>query len=272
MDALFHGIQAVLQTARYRGGAIVQPFLQNGFQVFLRGAVVQPHHHQINGNIAFHAGLRHQRVDKRFRLHSAGFWLKHKANGVFAIAFVAHFFQQVQHQLFGVELVLVKLFFACFGLGIGLLFNFCQDFGGGSVGRQFAYHHAPLSTRQLFHVITRAHADAAFACFVNLRDVFGGGNNVCAASKIGRGNVLQQIGGGESGIFQQCHRRLRHFAQIVRWNFGCHAHGDAACAVEQHHRQPRGQRFGLFKRAVIIGDKVHRALVDFAQQQLGKRG
>ena len=43
---------------------------------------------------------------------------------------------------------------------------------------------------------------------------------------------------------------------------------NAAGAVEQAERQARGQLFGLFGGAVVVGDEVHRALVDLVQQQL----
>ena len=72
-------------------------------------------------------------------------------------------------------------------------------------------------------------------------------------------------------LFQKCNRGLGNFAQIVRRNFRGHAHRDARRAVEQNHRQPRGQHGGFFKRAVVVGHKIHRALMDFRKQQLGNR-
>ena len=90
VDALFHLRQTVRQTAGNGGNTVVQPFLQNGFQVFLRRALVVAHHHQIYRHIAFQAGLRHQRIDETFRLDAAGFGLEHQAHRMFAVRFVAH--------------------------------------------------------------------------------------------------------------------------------------------------------------------------------------
>ena len=59
VDAFEHLFQAVLQAAGYGGYAEIEPLLQDGFQVFLRGAVVEPDHHQIGRHIAFQPGLRH---------------------------------------------------------------------------------------------------------------------------------------------------------------------------------------------------------------------
>ena len=92
MNAFFYLAEAEFQTACDRNHAKIEPFLQNGFQIFLRRAIVEPHHHQIHRHIALKAGLRHQRVDEVFRLDAARFRLKHKPHGRLAVALVAHFF------------------------------------------------------------------------------------------------------------------------------------------------------------------------------------
>ena len=265
MDAPFHRVQAVLQPARYGGDAVVQPFLQDGFQVFLRRAVVRAHHHQIHGNVAFQSGLRHQCVHEMLRFDAAGFRFENQADGVFAVAVVAHFFNQIQHELFGVDLVLAQLLFAGFGLGIGLLFDFGQDFGGRCVGRQLRYDDAPLPARHFVDFVPRTHAQAAFAGFVYLLHVFGRRDDVSAAGKIGRGDVCHQICRAQIRIFQQGDGGLGDFGQVVGRDFGGHAHGNAAGAVEQHHGQACGQQHGFFLRAVIIGHEIDCALLDFAQ-------
>ena len=94
---------------------------------------------------------------------------------------------------------------------------------------------------------------------------------MAAAGKIRRGDVFHQIRRLQIRLFQQRNRGLGHFAQIVRRNFGGHAHRNARRAVEQHHRQPRRQGNRLFKSAVVIGHEIHRALIEFGQQQFGNR-
>ena len=191
---------------------------------------------------------------------------------MFAVALVAHFVDELEHQLFGVELVLVELFFAGFGLGVGLLFDFGQDFLRTGVGRQLGDDEAPLAACQFFDFVAGAHADAAFAGFVELEQVFGRGDDVAAAGEIGGGSVLHQLGGGERGLFEQGYSGGGNFAQVVRRDFGGHAHGNAGGAVEQHHGQAGGQGNGLFKRAVVIRHKIHRALMQLGKQQFGNRG
>jgi hypothetical protein len=50
------------------------------------------------------------------------------------------------------------------------------------------------------------------------------------------------------------------------------AHGNAAGAVQQHKRQPRGQLFGFFGAAVVVGLEVDRAFVDLVEHQPRDRG
>ena len=188
VQPFFHLREAEFQTTCYGNNAKIQPFLQNGFQVFLRGAVVQTHHHQIHRHIAFERGLRHQRVDEHVGVGAAGFGLEHKAHGVFAVGFVAHAVDEIQHQFFGVELVLVELFFARFGFGVGLFFDFGEDFRGIGVGRQLGNNHAPLAACEPLDFVTRPHAHAAFAGFVNPAQIRRRCDDLPAADKIGRGD------------------------------------------------------------------------------------
>ena len=90
VQPFFHLVQTEFQTTCYGNDAEIQPFLQNRFQVFLRGAVVQPHHHQVHGHIAFQRSLRHQRVDEGIGIDAAGFRLEHQTHGMFAVGLVAH--------------------------------------------------------------------------------------------------------------------------------------------------------------------------------------
>ena len=151
---------------------------------------------------------------------------------MFAVRFVAHALNQIQHQLFGIELVLVELFFTRFGLGIGLLFDFRQNLGGIGIGRQLAHNHAPLAARQFFHFVTRPHPHAALAGFVEREQILVRCDDVAAAGKIGRGDVFHQIRRLQIRLFQQRNRGLGNFAQIVRRNFGGHTHRNARRAVE----------------------------------------
>ena len=69
--------------------------------------------------------------------------------------------------------------------------------------------------------------------------------------------------GFQRRLFEQRNRRLRNFVQIMRRDFGRHAHRDARRAVEQHHGQAGGQVQRFVKRAVVVRHKIHRPLIDF---------
>ena len=166
---------------------------------------------------------------------------------------------------------MVELLFARFGLGIGLLFDFGQNFLRAGIGRQFAHHHTPLAARQLFDFIARTHAHAAFSAFVNVLQIGSRRDDLAAAGKIGSRHISHQISNRHGRLFQQRYRRLGDFGEIVRRNFGGHAHGNARCAVEQHHRQPRRQVHRFFECAIVIGHEIYRAHIDFRQQQFGNR-
>ena len=236
VDAFFHLLQTMLQTAGNGGYAEIQPFLQNGFQIFLRRPFIVADHHQIYRRIAFQAGLRHQGIDEILRIHATGTRLEHQAYRLLAVAFVAYFFNQFQHQLAGIELILAELFLTGFRLGIGLLFDFGQNFLGAGIGRQFGNDHAPLAARQFFHFITRTYPHAAAAALVNIQQFLAAGNDLAAAGKIRALDVFHQSGGIERRLFQQRNRRLGNFSKVVRRNFGGHADSNAGCPVEQHHR------------------------------------
>jgi hypothetical protein len=72
------------------------------------------------------------------------------------------------------------------------------------------------------------------------------------------------------GFLDQQARRFRDFAQVVRRDFGGHADGDARSAVQQHDRQACRHQLRLGHRAVVVGDEIHRAAIDLAQQQVGE--
>ena len=155
------------------------------------------------------------------------------------------------------------MFFTGFGLGIGLLFDFGQNFLSAGIGRQFGNDYAPLAARQFFHFITCTYPHAAAAAFVNIQQFLAAGNDLAAAGKIGALDVFHQTGGIERRLFQQRNRRFGNFGKVVRRDFGGHADGNAGCAVEQHHRQSGRQLHRLFKGAVVIRYEIDRTHVDF---------
>ena len=128
MDAFFHLAQAVFQAAGDGVNTELQPFTDDLQQILLCRTAVHAHHHQIDGNIDFQAGLREQGVHQLFAVDAAGLGFKHQAHRASTVRLVAHVFQLRQQQFFLVDLFLGQFFLAVFELGIGLLFDFGQDF------------------------------------------------------------------------------------------------------------------------------------------------
>ena len=62
------------------------------------------------------------------------------------------------------------------------------------------------------------------------------------------------------------------FLQVVRRDFRRHAHRDAGSAVQQHHRQARGQELRLAHRAVVVVGEIHRAAVELGEQHVLREG
>ena len=84
--------------------------------------------------------------------------------------------------------------------------------------------------------------------------------------KSGAGMILHQRLDRQIGVLDQRQRGVDHLAQVVRRNVGRHADGDAARAIDQHVREPRGQDRGFPVLAVVIVLKIDGILFDIGQQ------
>ena len=98
-----------------------------------------------------------------------------------------------------------------------------------------------------------------------------GRDDLSAAGEVRAADVRQQLVVLDVGVLRQHDCGLGDFFQIVRRNLGRHAHRNAGCAVEQHHRQARGQHRRFLECAVVVGNEIHRAHVQLGQQQIGNR-
>eukprot|EP00966_Prymnesium_polylepis_P179548 4157212-Prymnesium_polylepis.1 len=77
-----------------------------------------------------------------------------------------------------------------------------------------------------------------------------------AAREVGRRHQLEQLLVGQLGIGEQCAQRIDELGEVVRRAVGRHADRDAGGAVEEEHRQPRGQHGRLGLRRVEVVHKV----------------
>ena len=84
------------------------------------------------------------------------------------------------------------------------------------------------------------------------------------------GQELHQFTDRGGGIFQQMHRGVHHFAEVVRRNVRGHADADTHAAVHQQVRELGRQHFRFIRVFVEGRDHVHRILVDVRQQFFGE--
>ena len=71
------------------------------------------------------------------------------------------------------------------------------------------------------------------------------------------------------GFLDHEHRGVNDFAQVVRRNVRGHADGDAASAVDEKIRNPRGKNERLFLRFVEVGSEIDGFFFNISQQFLG---
>ena len=70
----------------------------------------------------------------------------------------------------------------------------------------------------------------------------------------------------EVGIVDQRHTRVDDLGEVVGWNIGRHADGDAGGTVDQQVRQAGREDRGLPFRFVVVGDEIDRFLVEVGEQ------
>ena len=142
--------------------------------------------------------------------------------------------------------------------GVHLCGDLLQHLGWRDLVGQADDHHIAVLA-----LVAGAGANAAAADGVCLQNLISGRGDDAVGWEIRAVHVRHQLVDASARMIQQMHAGARYFAQVVRWNVGCHAHGDAGAAVHQQHRQPRRQQFRLFQYAVEVRHEIDGALIDF---------
>jgi hypothetical protein len=96
-------------------------------------------------------------------------------------------------------------------------------------------------------------------------DDSGASENEPAGRKIRSRHHFQNLGKRRGGLLDQMNRGIDNFGEIVRWNVGGHAHGDARRAVHQQVRHTRRQYFRLHFAFVIVGAEIDGLFIDILQ-------
>ena len=116
--------------------------------------------------------------------------------------------------------------------------------------------------------IPRPHLDAAPSCLKDLPHLGRVVQDLAAAHKVGGGHgradvVLRVFDEGDGGGAQ--------LGQVERADVAGHAHRDAEGVVGQNGREGDGQQGRFGGGAVVVGDKIHRLLVDVPEQFFADR-
>ena len=76
---------------------------------------------------------------------------------------------------------------------------------------------------------------------------------------------------GKSGVWivDEQADRVHHFAKVVGWNIGRHAHCDPRRTVDQQIGEAGGKHRRLLKAVVVVGGEIHRVLIDIGQHVEG---
>ena len=266
VDAIQYFAQPVLTAAGDGLLAEGDPFLQHLAQRFLHGFAIQANCGQVDGNRCFKAGMGQQGVDQFVLAYSAAFGLEHDAyQGIFA-RFVAHAVEHRKHAGLELQLVLCESLLAGFDLGIGQRFDFFQYLLRAHIVRKFRHHQLPLAAGQIFDSPACAYLETAAPGAVGVCNVGAAADDLAATGKIRSRNQGKQFLIGELGVLYQRHTGIGHLAQVVAGDFGGHAHGNAAGAIEQGKRQACRQLRRLFGAAVVVGHKIDRSHVEFVGQ------
>ena len=117
-----------------------------------------------------------------------------------------------------------------------------------------------------------AHADAAPAGLVGLKQGRGRLHDHAAGGEVGAGDALHQVGGGGLGALEQDQAGVDQLHRVVGGDGGGHAHRDPAGAVGQQVGEGGREHHRLAVLPVIGGAEVHRVLVEPFQQEAGRGG
>ena len=118
---------------------------------------------------------------------------------------------------------------------------------------------APVSAHLLDLGLCPDH-DAAPAGPVRLRHAHAAHDDA-ARGEVGARDVLHEVVHGYFRVVDHGAEGVRDLAQVVGWDVGGHAHGDAAGAVDQQVGEPGGENGGLLQGLVEVGHEVHGVLI-----------
>ena len=273
VDALFGGTQAVPGAALDGRQPEAAPLGDDRVQRGLARGAGDAEHGQVDRGVGFQAGVGEQQADQVVLTLARRGRFDDQADVVLLARFVAHAGFRNGRQEGGLEVELFRREYLLAGLflghRVGTGFDFRHHRGGGHARRQFGDDQAPLAAGQRFDLPLGAHAQAAAAAAVGGGDFLGRRNDLRAARVVGAGDHGQHVVFAGFRIADQADGGMRHFTQVMGRDFGGHADRDARGAVEQAEGQAGREQGGFVIGAVVVRLPVHRAFVEFGEQQFG---
>ena len=272
MDAPIHLPETELDAPGHRADTEADPLFEHQTQILALRPAVQADHHHVDREIFFERGMRHQQLHKLVGVLLGAARFKHQAHAIALVGLVVHFIERAEDEL--LQIALCRRYLAAFfaRLGVGQLFKLTPYPHRRRGRRQFVYHHLPLPAREVLDSPAATRAQRAASVGVGIDYRLTRADKLRATGEIGPLDDIEQCFDADVGPVNHRHCSFSHFTQVVWLQLASHTHAHAGCAVEQQHRQPRGQQLRLFQLAVVVRHKIDRVLIDLGQQQLGDRG
>ncbi len=146
-----------------------------------------------------------------------------------------------------------------------------QEAGLVHLVRKFGNDDAGAAAAGLLDVGFGPDDKVPLACTVSRPDAFLAQDNA-AGGKIGAGEDAHKVLGGGLGLFDEQRKGGADLAQVMGWDIGGHAYGDAGDAVQEEVGNSSREDEGFLQSSVKVGAKVHRFLLDVAEHLLGDGG
>src|SRR5204863_5730550 len=121
------------------------------------------------------------------------------------------------------------------------------------------------SALKLFEADFAADFQAAAAGFKIVFDSFQAAEHA-AGGKVRPFNVGHQLSKSDAWVIDLGADPVDDFTQVVRWDIGGHADGNAGAAVDQQVWERRGKNRGLGLGFIIVRDEIDRVLVHVIHQ------
>ena len=237
MQAVQYLVQTVLQATPNGDSTELQPFLQQGNNVFHLWALVHADHVEVNPIVLLKIGGGEQVGHDAIGVNPVGTRHDNDAGWVLMIRLVP----KVNHH------------------GQLLLLHLCRNLFEDLRARDLVGQRVDHDLSALDGV-GRAGLQGATSGPVELQDFVLGRDDLGFRGEIRALDDLVNVLGSRLRVVQQVNAGIGHFIEVVWRNIRRHTHGDTAAAIEQDVGQTGWQNLRLVQCAIEVGTPVDRTL------------